>query len=144
MNFRSTKIARTQRGVQSSDCESRGKLRELTFMDKEARIYFPRSSYAQRTYICVACHVYTHTQTCNTRTCQFIAKAISRFTVASPRVVSCPYRDVYVCDAVFSPPRGSLKVHHIFFSFGTAFRRTVHFGYVRRRRPWSHAAIGRA
>jgi len=61
MNFRSTKIARTQRSVQNSDCESRGKLRELTFMDKEARIYFPRSSYARHTYMCVACHVYTHT-----------------------------------------------------------------------------------
>lgn len=118
--------------------------RDLTFTDKEAGVYFPRSSYARRAYMSHAV-IYTHTQHAYSpiyregnleihgrlSTCRFLP---------SPRMrVWC---------AIFSPPRGSLVVPHIFLSFFLSApnfspRCAPNFGYVRRRRPWSHAAIGR-
>lgn len=67
---------------------------------------------------------------------RFITGVTSRFTVASPRVVSCVF---IAMRARSSPPRRRLA-SSLFFSTRCA----ANFEHVRRKRPWSHAAIGRA
>lgn len=96
-------------------------------------------------YVCV--HALTYT-----RIRRFIARVTSRFTIASPRVVSCAYRNACVVRSLFlsSLPLGLLgspySVFFFFFRLRHCFppRCATNFGYVRRKRPWSHAAIGRA
>lgn len=95
-------------------------------------------------YVCVRACCYIHTYSPIYRGGNL---EISR----SPRVVSCAYRDAW-CALFFSRP-GLLGSPYSFFSplfFYFCLRHrfrsrcATNFDYVRRKQPWSHAAIGRA
>lgn len=151
MKFREKKL-RTHDAtpaVQSSESQespTRERERRLTFADKDARLFSAsqRSSYARvRMYACA--HVVT-----STHTRRFIAGATSRFHDLHVSFLARIAMRVW-CALFFSRP-GLLGSPYSFFLFFFYFclrhrfrsRCATNFDYVRRKRPWSHAAIGRA
>jgi len=116
----------------------------LTFMDKGGLLYFPRLSTLPTLAFTKTCactqankqtstHARTHART----------PTLSIYREGSleihGRFSTCRFLRVSRC--VCAPP-GPL-VLDIFF-LGIAFRRASAANYVRMKRPWSHAAIGRA